>query len=139
MPDQGSGYFDAGINRRFGASLSRLSGPCAARVFGRQVPFSPVAYAVWRSNRLRGPCSRIRHPSKVSSCSILLEPHQHETGGTSGLRERVPSSLGSRQTERCVHFQRVTGSTGANLSVFQCRPARVLLIRAILLSDSLST
>jgi hypothetical protein len=44
-------------------SLSRPSAPCAATTFGRRAPFSPVAYAVWRSNRLRGPCSRIRHPS----------------------------------------------------------------------------
>src|ERR1700676_4491651 len=91
-----------GIGRRWGsASVSRLFGLCAATAFGRRVPFSPVAYAVWRSNRLRGPCSRIRHPSEVSSCSILLELHQHETGDTSALRERAPSSLRSRWPELC--------------------------------------
>jgi ATP-dependent DNA ligase len=31
-----------------GASVSRLFGPCAAGVFGRRVPFSRGAYAVWR-------------------------------------------------------------------------------------------
>src|SRR5258708_29344834 len=99
------------------ASLSRLFGPCATTGFGRRAPFSPVAYAVWRSNRLRGPCSRIRHPSEVSSCSILPELHQHETGGTSGLRESVPSFQGSRYPELYGRFQPMRYSTGATLSL----------------------
>src|SRR6267154_5399372 len=119
----------------FGVSLLPLFGPCAATIFGRRVPFSRVACAVWRSNRLRGPCSRIRHPSEVSSCSILLELHQHETGGTSELRERVPSFRGFRQPEPCVHFQPVRCSTGASQCASQYHLARVVLIRAILSSD----
>src|SRR5258705_13744014 len=122
----------------FGVSLSRLFGPCAATIFGRRVPFSREAFAAWRSNRLRGPCSRIRHPSEVSSCSIRLELHQHETGGTSELPKSEPSSQASRRRELYVRFQPVRYSTGASLSVFQCRPARVVLIRAILSNDSQS-
>src|SRR6267378_4353495 len=118
------------------ASPSRLSGPYAATIFGRRVPFSRGACAIWKNNRLRGPCFRIRHPSEVSSCSILLELHQHETGGTSGFRERAPSFRGSRQPELYDRFQRVRCSTGASLSVSQCRPARVVLIRAIPSVDS---
>src|SRR6266404_1169044 len=104
-----------------GTSLSRLFGPCAATIFGRRVPFSRGACAVWRSNRLRGPCFRTRPPSEVSSCSILLELHQHETSGTSVSLTHAPSFRGSRQPELCVHFQPVRCSTEASLSVSQRR------------------
>src|SRR5258707_12069269 len=138
MPDQGNGYFDAGINRRFGVSLSRLFAPCAATTFGRRAPFSPVAYAVWRSNRLRGPCSRIRHPSEVSACSILRELHHRETGGTSALPKSEPSSQASRRRELCGRSRPERYSNAAVQNVFQCRLARVVLIRAILSNGSQS-
>src|SRR5258708_4071286 len=55
-----------------------------------------LACAVWRSNRLRGLCFRIRHPSEVSACSIRRVLHRHGTGGTWALPRRVPSFRGSR-------------------------------------------
>src|SRR5580765_4544372 len=49
------------------ASLSRLSEPYAAAIFGRQVPFWQATCAVWRGIRLVRPCFRIhRHPSEAS-------------------------------------------------------------------------
>src|SRR5882762_10875999 len=113
------------------ASPSRLSGPYAATIFGRRVPFSRGACAIWKNNRLRGPCFRIRHPSEVSSCSILLELHQHETGGTSGLRESVPSFRGSRQPELYDRFQRVRCSIAKVLFAFRCRLVKDSSIHAI--------
>src|SRR6267154_6870294 len=113
--------------KRFGASLLRLFAPCAATTFGRRVPFSRGACVVWRSNRLRGPCSRTRHPSEVSSCSILLELHPHETGDTSGLRESEPSFQAFRRRELYGRSRPERYSNGAVQNVFQCRPARVVL------------
>src|SRR6266404_3423065 len=66
----------------FGTSLWRLFEPCAATVFRRQVPFSQVACAVWRGNRLPRLCFRIRHPSEVSACAMMLALRHRETGGT---------------------------------------------------------
>src|SRR6267142_1480352 len=122
----------------FAASLLPLFGPCAATIFGRRVPFSRGACAVWRSNRLRCPCFRIRHPSEVSACAMKLALHHRETGGTSARLRREPSFQGSQQPELYVRFQRERCNSGASLTVFQCHPARVLLILAILSSDSQS-
>src|SRR5882762_1222340 len=120
------------------ASPSRLSGPYAATIFGRRVPFSRGACAIWKNSRLRGPCFRIRHPSEVSSCSSLLELHQHETGGTSGFRERVPSFQGSRQQELCDRFQREKCSIAKVLFASRCRLVKGSSIRAIPSSGSQS-
>jgi hypothetical protein len=121
------------------ASLLRLFGPCAAKGSGRWVPFSQAACAVWIDNRPVRLCFRIHHhSSEVSAWSMKRELHHHETGGTSALPRRVPSFQASRQPELCVRFQRVRCSTGASLTVFQCHPARVVLIRAILSNDSQS-
>src|SRR5229473_4692701 len=138
MPDQGNGYFDAGINRRFGATL-RPFAPCAAEVFGRWVPSSQVACAVWRGNRLRDPCFPIRHPSEASACESMLLLRRRETSGTSELLRPVPSFPRSRQPELYDRFRRGKGNTAASLSASRCHLARVVLIRAILSSDSRSS
>src|SRR6266404_3840373 len=119
------------------ASLSRFFGPCAARVFGRQVPFSQVACATWKDNRLLFLCRPTpRCPSEVSACESMLLLRRHETSGTSALLRRVPSSQASRRTELYGRSRPERCSTGASLTVFQCRPARVVLIHAVLSSDS---
>src|SRR5258708_38637349 len=79
-----------------GVSLVQLFAPCATRVFGRRVPFSRAACAVWRGKRLRHQCLRIRHPSEVSACAMMLALHHHETGGTLALLRPVPSFRGSQ-------------------------------------------
>src|SRR4029077_20008861 len=122
--------------KRFGASVSRLFGPCAARVFGRRVPFSQVAFAVWKCKRLGRLCFRIRHPPEVSACESMPLLRRHETGGTLALLRLVPSFPAFRQTKPYGRFQRVRCSTGASLSVSQCRLAKGSLTRAILSSDS---
>src|SRR5258708_18193346 len=82
------------------ASLSRFFGPCAARVFGRQVPFSQVACATWKDNRLLFLCRPTpRCPSEVSACESMLLLRRHETSGTLALLRRVPSFRGSRRRE----------------------------------------
>jgi hypothetical protein len=113
---------------RFGASLLRLFGPCAARGVGREVSFLQEACTVWRGKRLRCLCFRIRHPSEVSPSAMMSALHRHETGGTLELLKRLPSFRASKPPEPYVRFQRVRCSTGASLSVSQCRLARVLLI-----------
>src|SRR5258708_20331178 len=84
-----------------GVSLVQLFAPCAATIFGHQVPFSRGACAAWRSNRLRGLCSRIRHPSEVSTCSILRVLHRHGRDDTWSLLRRVPSFLGTLWRTPC--------------------------------------
>src|SRR5713101_2904 len=120
MPDQGNGYFDAGINGRFGASLSRPFGPCEATIFGRRVPFLRVASAVWRGNRLRDPCFPIRHPSEASACESMLLLRRRETSGTLALLRRVPSFPASQQPELYDRFRRGKGNTAASLSASRC-------------------
>src|SRR5712664_4848905 len=140
MPDQGNGYFDAGINRRFGASPSRLFGPCATRVFGRQVPFSQVSCATWKDNRLLFLCHPTpRHQSEVSACESMLLLRLHERGGTLALLRPVPSFRASRRREPYGRSRPERYSNAAAHNVFQCRLARVVLIRAIPSSDSQST
>src|SRR6266436_398517 len=137
MPDQGNGYFDAGINRRFGAIL-RPFGPCAATIFDRRVPSSLVTSSVWRGNRLRDPCFPIRHPSEVLACESMLLLRRRETSGTSELLRIAPSFPASRQRELCGRFQRGKCNTAASPFASRCHLARVVLIRAILSSDSQS-
>src|SRR6266849_9551004 len=125
---------------RFGASVFRLFGPCTTTIFGRRVPFSQVACATWKDNRLLCLCCPTpRCPSELSDCESMLLLRLHERGGTVALPSRVPSFRASKLPELYVRFQRVRCSTGASLFVFQCRLARVVLIRAILSSDSQST
>src|SRR5215471_10075222 len=64
-------------------NLSKFSGPCAAGVSGRPVPFWQEACAVSRNNRHLSLWSPMHHPLEVSACSIPLELRQHGTGGTS--------------------------------------------------------
>src|SRR5258708_30081426 len=62
---------------------------------------------------------------------MMLALHNHETGGTLAFLRRVPFFRGSQPPELYVRFQHARCSTGASLSVFQCRPARVLLIPSL--------
>src|SRR6266404_7159099 len=121
------------------ASLSRFFGPCAATTFGRQVPFSQVACATWKDNQLRCLCFPIHHPSQALACEPMLLPRPHETSGTLALLRPVPSFRASRRREPYGHSRPERYSNAAAHNVFQCRLARVVLIRAILSSDSLST
>src|SRR6266404_5377719 len=122
------------------ANLLRPSGPCAATIFGRRVAFSQVACATWKDNRLLFLCRPTpRCPSEVSACESMLLLRRHETSGTLALLRRVPSFRGSRRREPYGRSRPERYSNAAAHNVFQCRPARVVLIRAILSSDSLST
>src|SRR5260370_14359194 len=76
---------------RFGPSLLRLFEPCAATTFDRQVPFSQVAFAVWKCKRLGRLCFRIRHPPEVSACESMPLLRRRETSGTLAPLRRVPS------------------------------------------------
>src|SRR5260370_38546533 len=67
---------------RFGPCLLRLFEPCAATTFDRQVPFSQVAFAVWKCKRLGRPCFRIRHPPEVSPAASLPLLLVRAAGGT---------------------------------------------------------
>src|SRR6266404_7822487 len=87
------------------ATLLRLSAPCAAKGFDRRVPFSQVACAVWRGNRLPRLCFRIRHPSEVSACAMMLALRHRETGGTVALLPPVPSFRASRRREPYGRFR----------------------------------
>src|SRR4029077_5612474 len=124
--------YPGGKLERFGAIL-RLFALCAATTFGRQVPFSQAVCATWKDNQLHCLCCPTpRYPSEVSACEWTLPLRPHETIGTSALPARAPTFPVFRQTEPYARFQHARCSTGANLSVFQCRPARVVLSRAIL-------
>src|SRR5260221_3054055 len=117
------------------ASLSRFFGPCAARVFGRQVPFSQVACATWKDNRLLFLCRPTpRCPSEVSACESMLLLRRHETSGTLALLRLVPSFPGSRRREPYGRSRPEKYSNAASDNGFQCRPVRVVFIRAILSS-----
>src|SRR5712692_2915310 len=81
---------------RFGPSVLRPFEPCAATVFGRQVPFSQVACATWKDNRLLCLCFPIHHPAQVLACESRLLLRRRERGGTLALLKLVPSFPGSR-------------------------------------------
>src|SRR5258708_16391815 len=123
---------------RFGPSVLRPFEPCAATVFGRQVPFSQVACATWKDNQLRYLYFPSHHPSQVLACEPMLLPRRHETSGTLALLRRVPSFRASQPPELYARFQHARCNTGASLSVFHYRLARVGLLRASLSSGSQS-
>jgi hypothetical protein len=86
---------------------SQLFGPCAARAFGYQAPFSRVACATWRSNRLLRPRFPIPHyRSEVSACVLTLPLRHRGKAGTSALRGRVPVFQASQRLGLYVRFQR---------------------------------
>src|SRR5260370_17460021 len=109
-----------------GVSLVQLFAPCAATIFGHQVPFSRGACAAWRSNRLRGLCSRIRHPSEVSTCSILRVLHRHGRDDTWPLLRRVPSFRGSRRREPCGRSRPRKDSSAAIPTLITFPPTTLL-------------
>src|SRR5260370_31565532 len=94
---------------RFGASLLRPFGPCAARVFGRRVPSSQVACATWKDNRLLCLCCPTpRYASEVSDCELMLLLRLHERGGTLAFLRLAPFFPASLETELYYRFSRLS-------------------------------